>query len=319
MSSRRREAEVFDRLYALLSKIPIPVHGNWCGPNYGSGTPVDELDRLCMIHDNEYDKGNYLKADFEFARALKKENSIKARAVGLFFEKVMIPARQSGILPKSAEKSEDKTMAKQQPWKLIPASTYSTFIGEYGVWTGSVNVIPALDYVCKDGFCYQDLAFSPVHAGAPVWNASTWAAMCGDAPRNTDDAKKWRFAPWTNGVYCATLTANDPVGLAVGTPSHIQIGLAAPNATWAGAFLQAPELNLVTTGTNNDFHFIKVPIGDANAPNTVSFKFYFRVKAGGGPVDVIPCFRCFDTNVGVWHNLFWSCEGVAPVAVGGHY
>lgn len=31
--------------------VSIPVHGNWCGPNYGSGPIVDALDAACYRHD----------------------------------------------------------------------------------------------------------------------------------------------------------------------------------------------------------------------------------------------------------------------------
>jgi hypothetical protein len=29
----------------------VPIYGNWCGPGYGSGTPVDQIDDACRIHD----------------------------------------------------------------------------------------------------------------------------------------------------------------------------------------------------------------------------------------------------------------------------
>lgn len=34
----------------------LPIYGNWCGPGYGSGEPVDDLDRACMEHDHCYDR-----------------------------------------------------------------------------------------------------------------------------------------------------------------------------------------------------------------------------------------------------------------------
>lgn len=36
----------------------FPIYGNWCGPNYGSGTPIDLLDKACKKHDNCY-RDNY--------------------------------------------------------------------------------------------------------------------------------------------------------------------------------------------------------------------------------------------------------------------
>jgi hypothetical protein len=35
--------------------LAIPVYGSWCGPNYGSGTPIDGLDDCCRQHDLCYD------------------------------------------------------------------------------------------------------------------------------------------------------------------------------------------------------------------------------------------------------------------------
>lgn len=33
----------------------FPVYGNWCGPNYGAGKPIDAMDACCMHHDRCYD------------------------------------------------------------------------------------------------------------------------------------------------------------------------------------------------------------------------------------------------------------------------
>lgn len=30
--------------------LMIPIYGNWCGLNYGSGVPIDYLDNICMEH-----------------------------------------------------------------------------------------------------------------------------------------------------------------------------------------------------------------------------------------------------------------------------
>lgn len=39
--------------------ITVPYHGNWCGPGYGSGMPVDYLDRACQWHDFCYQDFGY--------------------------------------------------------------------------------------------------------------------------------------------------------------------------------------------------------------------------------------------------------------------
>lgn len=40
---------------------PIPIWGNWCGPGYGSGEPIDLLDYGCRDHDVCYKEVGYHK------------------------------------------------------------------------------------------------------------------------------------------------------------------------------------------------------------------------------------------------------------------
>lgn len=40
-----------------LRAASIPIWGNWCGPGYGSGRPIDLLDEGCRQHDNCYVHG----------------------------------------------------------------------------------------------------------------------------------------------------------------------------------------------------------------------------------------------------------------------
>jgi Phospholipase A2 len=37
----------------------IPVYGNYCGPGYGSGDPVDAVDYACCVHDHCYHDRGY--------------------------------------------------------------------------------------------------------------------------------------------------------------------------------------------------------------------------------------------------------------------
>ena len=47
---------------ALNAKaVAFPVYGNWCGPGYGSGTPIDILDKGCKNHDLCYKNKGYHK------------------------------------------------------------------------------------------------------------------------------------------------------------------------------------------------------------------------------------------------------------------
>ncbi len=41
---------------ATMKAIAFPIYGNWCGPYYGSGVPIDLLDKGCKNHDNCYEK-----------------------------------------------------------------------------------------------------------------------------------------------------------------------------------------------------------------------------------------------------------------------
>lgn len=40
-----------------LRAMTAPIWGNWCGPGYGSGAPIDLLDEGCRQHDNCYVHG----------------------------------------------------------------------------------------------------------------------------------------------------------------------------------------------------------------------------------------------------------------------
>ncbi|CYX27331.1 TPA: hypothetical protein U1741_000465 [Streptococcus suis] len=40
-----------------LRAMTLPIWGNWCGPGYGSGAPIDLLDEGCRQHDNCYVHG----------------------------------------------------------------------------------------------------------------------------------------------------------------------------------------------------------------------------------------------------------------------
>jgi len=66
----------------------IPVYGNWCGPNYGSGTPIDEIDDCCRGHDLCYDRTkvyNHCTCDSDLVSCLNKADvsklEVKKRAV----------------------------------------------------------------------------------------------------------------------------------------------------------------------------------------------------------------------------------------------
>lgn len=45
----------------IQTRMSVPLYGNWCGPEYGSGTPIDLLDEGCRQHDQCYGRYYYHK------------------------------------------------------------------------------------------------------------------------------------------------------------------------------------------------------------------------------------------------------------------
>lgn len=45
----------------VQAQASIPIWGNWCGPGYGSGPPIDLLDYGCRDHDRCYGDRGYHK------------------------------------------------------------------------------------------------------------------------------------------------------------------------------------------------------------------------------------------------------------------
>lgn len=48
-----------------LAAVKFPYYGNWGGPNYGSGEPIDETDAAYRRHDKHYESGNEERGDRE--------------------------------------------------------------------------------------------------------------------------------------------------------------------------------------------------------------------------------------------------------------
>lgn len=51
----------YDASQGLARAVALPIYGNWCGPGYGGGDPIDALDAACKTHDECY--GSYGWAD----------------------------------------------------------------------------------------------------------------------------------------------------------------------------------------------------------------------------------------------------------------
>lgn len=62
---------------ANAKAVAFPAYGNWCGPGYGSGTPIDILDTGCKNHDNCYANVGYHKCscDKTFLKYVQKNYS----------------------------------------------------------------------------------------------------------------------------------------------------------------------------------------------------------------------------------------------------
>eukprot|EP00180_Rhodochaete_pulchella_P002020 Plantae.Rhodophyta-Rhodochaete_pulchella.ctg30468.p1 GENE.Plantae.Rhodophyta-Rhodochaete_pulchella.ctg30468~~Plantae.Rhodophyta-Rhodochaete_pulchella.ctg30468.p1 ORF type:complete len:129 (-),score=3.32 Plantae.Rhodophyta-Rhodochaete_pulchella.ctg30468:412-798(-) len=65
----------------------VPMHGNWCGPGHGGGTPVDEVDTACKDHDLCYRAHGYFncKCDNELVSALAESTKVIAGVVREYF------------------------------------------------------------------------------------------------------------------------------------------------------------------------------------------------------------------------------------------
>ena len=100
----------------------IPVHGNWCGPDHGSGgEAVDGLDRACMRHDKCYETQGYgdcgcdaqLVSDID---ALPGGGPPKATAIRSWFATVqpchtegfLVPAALNTLVRKGKPLTDDK-------------------------------------------------------------------------------------------------------------------------------------------------------------------------------------------------------------------
>lgn len=70
----------------------FPIYGNWCGPNYGSGTPIDLLDTGCKNHDNCYKKRGRHKCscDKEFLQYINSRYSKMTGVKQKSMAKVMV-------------------------------------------------------------------------------------------------------------------------------------------------------------------------------------------------------------------------------------
>lgn len=74
-----------------LRAISFPVWGNWCGPNHGSGNPIDVLDELCMHHDKCYAARGYFDClcDRQLKDGIQREKGrmtpeARKRAAGIY-------------------------------------------------------------------------------------------------------------------------------------------------------------------------------------------------------------------------------------------
>lgn len=73
----------------IQTRMSVPIYGNWCGPEYGSGTPIDLLDTGCRQHDWCYRDRGYHKCSCDVQlmsfidRNISKMSGAQKTAAGL--------------------------------------------------------------------------------------------------------------------------------------------------------------------------------------------------------------------------------------------
>lgn len=108
----------------------LPVHGNWCGPNHGSGAILDALDDACMRHDyctmqvGRFDCG----CDIAFMEELRGRDwpndllAVKARAI---YEAIALTPCEGGAGPRAkfdmaaADWAAGVASGQEPPWAIL--------------------------------------------------------------------------------------------------------------------------------------------------------------------------------------------------------
>lgn len=87
----------------------MPVYGHWCGPNYGSGTPIDLLDTGCKKHDQCYGSRGYHKCscDNEFLSYINKNLSKMSgpQRTAAYAMKAWLKIKTSNVTPNGGNTS----------------------------------------------------------------------------------------------------------------------------------------------------------------------------------------------------------------------
>lgn len=94
--------EILNQYYAYengnKTRMSVPIYGNWCGPGYGSGTPIDLLDIGCRSHDWCYGKRGYYKCscDQELAAYIDRNIGNMSGTQYVMAQAVRLWARNKG-------------------------------------------------------------------------------------------------------------------------------------------------------------------------------------------------------------------------------
>lgn len=163
MSARKYQRKA--RLLEAIAKTPLPIYGNYCGPNYGSGVPIDSVDEACQEHDDGYERGEYLDADLKFVERLGQERGFMAATIGGFFGNVMIPARKAGVLSKGTSRRTNKGTTMAEPFGPSPSRpSPGTYLSVYSERVDFSATQGSGTYIGKDGKEYIDPFSSTVLA-----------------------------------------------------------------------------------------------------------------------------------------------------------
>jgi hypothetical protein len=325
-------AQAADDILKYLQTIPVKVWGNWCGPNYGSGEPTDELDELCMQHDKEY-AGDKIKADRRFVKRLRKmQNPTSlARVIALMFEHVITPMREVGLLDRGVadlhvpsatvaveRHKSDRAFSRETSVNRVfknPGS-YKSFISEKGVT--AIGISTGGDtYIWKNGKTSSD----PYTEGTvDTWSMSSMANASGDFPSNSVLPARWYFKPNTNRVYRVRLKI---IGLISSTVAKQVLPGYGFYTNSLGTNIIDADFKSFSTNGSGGYHVInRKPLWvDGSTP--CEFDADFVLSSALGDVDCfISPFIYLPTGIigsAAECKIMFECEGLNPVGTGMTY
>jgi hypothetical protein len=335
MSKQKRygkRAQALDDIIKHVSQMPIPVHGNWCGPNYGSGNPIDELDSLCQTHDDYYSNQDYLNGDKIFVSSLAGDSTLKARAIASFFKYVVIPMRQNGLLAagsssqlislannyamKSGSRRTDSSLTRVEPTHTQrPPSSYNTLIAQFLSGTLSQPLANA-DYLWKDGTTTPTA--DPTAVGTAVTTPFTWGYYGGNFP-GVDTPRAFEFASNQNQAYELSM---DTIGIYPATSQGwtADFGIAISTTD----FGRYSILNGISSSAGSWDYWHLATYNETGKQVSSQNRFFIGVLPGTTPLKIYPYVRFARDTIGDFTvnsnaRVSYALHGLVPVVRGSGY